>query len=62
LVTEEVTFSRAIGPICLPDSPSDDNDEYKNDHVQLVGWGASDLLSSVSQKLKRVELKIFPIR
>jgi len=62
LVTESITFSRWIGPICLPDSPSDDNDKYKNDYVELTGWGASYSGGSVSNSLKRVVLKIFPLR
>jgi len=62
LETEKVNFSRAIRPICLPDSPSDDANKYQNDQVELIGWGQYHLHSEISDKLKRVSLKIFPMR
>ena len=62
LETEKVNFSRSIRPICLPDSPSDDVDKYMNDQVELTGWGQNHLHSEISEKLRRVSLKIFPMR
>jgi len=62
LVTEKVTFSRSISPVCLPESPSDDIDKYKNYQVELTGWGQSHLHGRTSDRLKRVSLKIYPLR
>ena len=60
--TETVQFSKLVGPICLPGIASDDIHKYDNDQVELTGWGKKNLLSDVSDKLKRVSLKIFPAR
>jgi hypothetical protein len=62
LETSPVTISKFISPICLPEMPSDDIHKYDNDFVELTGWGQADLLSKTSDKLKRVSLKIHPLR
>ncbi len=62
LETAPVTYSKSISPICLPDSPSEDIHKYDNNFVELTGWGQTDLHSKTSKKLKRVSLKIFPLR
>ena len=62
LEPEKVNISGYIRPICLPDSPSNDFDKYKNDHVELIGWGRNHLLGDISFKLKRVSLQVFPNR
>ncbi len=62
LLTENVTFSKFIRPICLPDSPSEDIHKYDHRHVELTGWGKKDLSGPVSERLKRVSIKIFPQR
>jgi hypothetical protein len=61
-VTEKVTFSRSISPVCLPEFPSDEIDKYKNYQVDLTGWGQNHLHGRISDRLKRVSLKIFPLR
>ncbi len=60
--TELIEFSQLIGPICLPGIASNDIHKYDNDQVELTGWGKKNLHSDVSEKLKRVSLKIFPLR
>ncbi len=60
--TASVEFSERIRPICLPGIPSNDIHKYDNDHVELTGWGKKNLHSDVSEKLKRVSLKIFSLR
>jgi len=62
LVTEVVTFSRRISPVCLPEKPNEDPDKYENDQVELIGWGQDNLHSETSKHLRRVSLKIFPTR
>ncbi len=62
LETSPITFSKFISPVCLPEAPSDDIHKYDNDFVELIGWGQKDLLSKTSHKLKRVSLKIHPLR
>ena len=62
LETVKITFSRSVSPVCLPDLPSDDIDKYKNYLVELTGWGQSHLHGETSDRLKRVTLKIFPLR
>ena len=60
--TKKVNFSKYIRPICLPDSHSEDGDKYKNNHVELTGWGQDNLHGQISEKLKRVSLQVFPTR
>ena len=62
LETSPVTFSKFISPVCLPETPSDNIDKYDNYSVELIGWGQTDLHSKTSDKLKRVSLKIYPLR
>ena len=62
LETSPVTFSKFISPICLPQLPSDDIHKYDNYYVDLTGWGQENLLGKTSDKLKRVSLKIHPLR
>ncbi len=62
LETSPVTFSKFISPICLPEMPSDDIKKYENYYVDLTGWGQANLYSKTSDKLKRVSLKIHPLR
>ncbi len=58
LVTAPVPFSKAISPVCLPEIASDDIHKYDNYYVELTGWGQKDLHTAVSNKLKRVALRI----
>ncbi len=62
LETAPVTFSKSISPICLPDSPNNDVHKYDNNFVELTGWGQTDLHSKASKNIKRVSLKVYPIR
>ncbi len=62
IVTDIVTFSRRISPICLPEFPSENPDKYENDQVELIGWGQENLHGNSSPQLKRISLKINPIR
>jgi hypothetical protein len=59
LETEEITFSRAIRPVCLS-MLSYDIRKYDNDQVELVGWGSATTTGNVSNRLKRVSVKVFP--
>jgi len=49
-------------PVCLPVLPSKNIRKYDNNFVELTGWGKKDFQGIVSPTLKRVSLKIFPIR
>jgi len=62
LETSPVTFSKFINPICLPQLPSGDMNKYDNYFVDLVGWGQENLYGKISDNLKRVSLKIYPLR
>ncbi len=62
LLTENITFSRFISPICLPDSSSDDIHQYDHRYVELTGWGRNSLTGQISHELKRVSLEIYPLR
>jgi hypothetical protein len=42
--------------------PSEDLTKYDNDFVELIGWGAKDILGAISAKLKRVSIKIYSQR
>ena len=61
LETEEMTFSKAIRPVCLP-MLSNDIKAYDNDQAELVGWGSSTANGNVSNRLKRVSVKVFTQR
>ena len=62
LETKPLEFSRAILPICLPESPSDDIHKYDDRSVELIGWGSTESRGSASHSLKRVSISIFPNR
>ncbi len=62
LTTDKIPISEFISPVCLPDSASDDIHKYDNDHVELTGWGQNTLNGKISVKLKRVSLKVYPLR
>ena len=62
LLTEDFSFTKSISPICLTYWPSDDIRKYDNYHAELVGWGKARLSGRVSDKLKRVSVKIYPSR
>ncbi len=62
LETSPVTLSKSIIPICLPALPSNDIHKYDNYFVELTGWGQKDLHGIVSQSLRRVSLRIHPLR
>ncbi len=61
LETSSVTLSAAISPVCLPEKANEDN-KYDNYYVELTGWGQNNLHSNVSNQLRRVALKIHPLR
>ena len=58
--TETILFSKAISPVCLPQSPSEDIKKYELQYLELLGWGQKNLFGMVSSTLKRVSLKIHP--
>lgn len=60
--TDILMFSKSISPICLPNWSSDDVNKYDNYHVELTGWGKTRLSGRVSDKLRRVSLRIYPSR
>jgi hypothetical protein len=62
LTTKEMTFTRAISPICLPEDVSYDVNKYDNDLAELIGWGSSVADGSVSNLLKRANVKVFSQR
>ena len=62
LTTDKITFSKFISPVCLPNSASDDIHKYDNNYVELTGWHQNNLHGEVSDKLKRVSLKVYPLR
>jgi len=62
LQTQHLTLSKSISPICLPDWPSDDVHKYDNYHVELTGWGKTRSSGNVSDKLRRVSIRIYPSR
>jgi hypothetical protein len=51
-----------IGICNEPSFPNTNIDEYKGKGVELIGWGAKDITGAVSAKLKRIEIKVFPMR
>ena len=61
LTTRKIPFSEFISPVCLPESASDVIDKYDNDYVDLTGWGQNNLNEKVSDRLKRVSLKVYPL-
>ena len=62
MTTNKIPVSEFISPVCLPDFASDDIHKYDNDHVELTGWGQNTLYGKISDKLKRVSLKVYPLR
>ncbi len=62
LTTNKIIFSEFISPVCLPDSASEDIDKYKNDYVDLIGWGQKNKNGEISKSLQRVSLKVYPSR
>ncbi len=62
LKTNEISISRAINPVCLPEGISLDVKKYDNDLAELIGWGSSQADGKVSDVLKRVNVKIFSQR
>jgi hypothetical protein len=62
LETEEIEISRKISPVCLPENISYDENEYKNDQAQLLGWGSEVKNGKSSNILRRVEVKVLPHR
>ncbi len=62
ILTENITLSRLISPICLPDSSSEDIRQYDHRYVELTGWGRNSLTGQISNELKRVPLEIYPLR
>jgi len=62
LTTTNITFTKLIKPICLPDSASDDIHEYDYHHVDLTGWGKNFTTGIISKILRRVSINVFPLR
>jgi len=62
LKTNEITISRAINPVCLPEGISHEINKYDNDLAELIGWGSSQADGKVSDLLKRANVKIFSQR
>ncbi len=60
--TKQVNISRAISPVCLPEAVSYDIDKFDNDQAELLGWGKSTTNGELSNKLKRVNVKVFSQR
>ncbi len=57
--TKEITFTKAVSPVCLPQEINRDIHKYDNHLAELIGWGSSTTTGSVSNRLKRVSLKVF---
>ena len=57
LKTKQIT--RAVSPVCLPQEVNKDIHKYDNHHAELIGWGSSTTSGNVSDRLKRVSLKVF---
>jgi len=62
LETKPLTFSKAILPVCLPETSSDDIHKYDDRSVELIGWGSTESRGSSSNSLKRVRISVFPNR
>ncbi len=62
LETPALNFSRSISPICLPETSNENILKYENYYADLIGWGQEDLHGVTSNNLKRVTLKIYPLR
>ncbi len=58
-LSQKVTFSDFILPVCLPTIIGNDLDENADSLVTLTGWGKSATDSSPSSELKRTDLQIF---
>ena len=59
LETEPLNLSASIQPICLPTYTFDNYDEQE---VQLIGWGAMSQEGDISETLKRADVTIFSQR
>jgi hypothetical protein len=56
-------FLQFIKPICLPEKPSNDADQYDGQLVHLIGWGSSsDINGKASTVLKRTDIKVYSQR
>jgi len=62
LETKPIEFSKAILPICLPETSSEDIHKYDDRSVELIGWGSTESRGSSSNTLKRVSITILPNR
>jgi hypothetical protein len=55
--------STAVIDVCnKPSFPETNIDEYKGRLVELIGWGAKHHTGGPSVNLKRIEIKVFPMR
>jgi hypothetical protein len=45
-----------------PRLPSTNTDEYKDKSVELIGWGSKVRSGAASDNLKRITIKVFPMR
>ena len=59
LETEEITFSRAVRPVCLPNKINNNIHKYDDDQAELIGWGSSQVTGNTANELKRVSVKVF---
>ena len=62
LETVSLNISASILPICLPVQATDTFDEYDEQEVQLIGWGAMSQEGDISETLMRADVTIFPQR
>ena len=62
LETEEISLSRFIMPVCLPETRFTNVEEYDGKIVDLIGWGSKNTLGSISESLKKVSISVFPTR
>jgi len=46
----------------LPETSNENILKYENYYADLIGWGQEDLHGDTSNSLKRVSLKIYPLR
>ncbi len=54
-----IEFGPTIRPICLPFKPIDDPDHFKDQFVNLAGWGIDDSSNSTVGSLHIINLKVF---
>ena len=62
LETEPLNVSSSIQPICLPTQATDTFDEYDEQEVQLIGWGAMTPIGEISNMLKITDVTVFSQR